>query len=234
MSNLKLYSAWYCPFAQRAWTALLHKNIDFDYIEIDPYKKTPEWMKISRGTGQVPVLIDQTHDITVPGSLRVQEYIDTQFPGEAPPANTETAEAKFWNDFQGSNIIPYFYRFMAAETGSDAAHEAQKHLEAGLENFSAHMDREGPYFFGSEPGGVDIAFAPFALRIDILLSHYKEYALPASGDQWARYHRWWDAMRRFEPLVTTSTGLDNYDARLVEFYLPYTTGGGQADVTEIK
>jgi glutathione S-transferase len=37
---MKLYTAWYCPFAQRAWMTLVHKNINFDYIEVDPYDKT--------------------------------------------------------------------------------------------------------------------------------------------------------------------------------------------------
>ena len=38
---LKLYAAWYCPFAQRAWMGLLHKSLAFEYIEVDPYRKQP-------------------------------------------------------------------------------------------------------------------------------------------------------------------------------------------------
>ena len=38
----KLYSAWFCPFAQRAWIALLAKGTEFEYVEKDPYNKTPE------------------------------------------------------------------------------------------------------------------------------------------------------------------------------------------------
>lgn len=38
----KLYCAWFCPFAQRAWIALEAKGVDFEYIEQDPYNKTPE------------------------------------------------------------------------------------------------------------------------------------------------------------------------------------------------
>ena len=37
---MKLYSAWYCPFAQRAWMTLVHKEIDFNLIEVDPYELT--------------------------------------------------------------------------------------------------------------------------------------------------------------------------------------------------
>ena len=237
MSDLKFYSAWYCPFAQRAWMGLVHKNIDHDYIEIDPYEKTPEWMDISRGTGQVPVLVDAGEDITVPDSIRVLEYIDAQFPNETPiypAANNTKADAKFWIDFQGGKIIPYLYRVLKAEPESEAAHEAQASLEQGLKTFASNMAKDGPNFFGNEPGAVDIAFTPFALRIEILLSHYKGYTLPDTGPIWKRYHQWWDAMRTFKPLKETSTALPDYVERLVEFYLPYSTGGGQADVTEIK
>ncbi|MFA9420073.1 MAG: glutathione S-transferase N-terminal domain-containing protein [Gammaproteobacteria bacterium] len=42
---MKFYNAWYCPFAQRAWMALVYKDIDFDYIEIDPYDFTDSWLR---------------------------------------------------------------------------------------------------------------------------------------------------------------------------------------------
>ncbi|MFT5111079.1 MAG: glutathione S-transferase [Parasphingorhabdus sp.] len=53
---MKLYSAWYCPFPQRAWLALVQQNIDFEYIEVDPYDKDEQWLNTSRQMGQVPVL----------------------------------------------------------------------------------------------------------------------------------------------------------------------------------
>jgi len=59
--KLILYSAWYCPFAQRTWATLEHLGIPYDYRETDPYNKSPEWMDISRQTGQVPVLEIFTH-----------------------------------------------------------------------------------------------------------------------------------------------------------------------------
>ena len=37
----QLYCAWFCPFAQRAWIALNEKQVDYEYVETDPYNKTP-------------------------------------------------------------------------------------------------------------------------------------------------------------------------------------------------
>lgn len=237
---MKFYSAWYCPFAQRAWMALLYKNIDFEYVEVDPYEKAPDWMLISRGVGQVPVVIDGVdtdREITVPDSIRILEYIDMQFPNAVslyPQTNQGMANTKFLVDFQGREIIPYMYRFLKAEPNSDTARDARRHLEHGLEKFAADMVDEGPFFAGNVAGAVDIAFAPFALRIEYLLSFYRDYTLPLSGHNWERYHEWWQALRTFPPLVKTSTDQPQYMERLLEFYRPYSEGGGQTDVTAIK
>ena len=51
-----LYNSWHCPYAQRAWIALLAKEVDFVLLEHDSYKKTEEWFKISP-TGLVPVIV---------------------------------------------------------------------------------------------------------------------------------------------------------------------------------
>lgn len=36
--QVKLFTSWFCPFAQRAWIALEEKGVDYDYIEINPYE----------------------------------------------------------------------------------------------------------------------------------------------------------------------------------------------------
>jgi len=90
----------------------------------------------------------------------------------------------------------------------------------------------GPYFFGDEPGVVDFAFAPFALRIEMLLSHYKGFRVPRSGEGWPRYHDWLQAMKPHPSFIATMPQPETYEARLIEFYLPYNLGGGQKDVTK--
>lgn len=37
-SKLKLYTSWFCPFAQRAWIAVEEKDLDYSYVEINPYE----------------------------------------------------------------------------------------------------------------------------------------------------------------------------------------------------
>ena len=45
--SLKLYAGWFCPFVQRTWITLNEKNIDYQYIEINPYHKDPDFLKLN-------------------------------------------------------------------------------------------------------------------------------------------------------------------------------------------
>ena len=91
MTTIKFYSAWFCPFAQRVWIALLHKRVDFQLIDIDPYDKfvvsnyrrsiidcslyrSEQWLSINP-RGLVPALIDADGRL-VNESTIIIEYLD--------------------------------------------------------------------------------------------------------------------------------------------------------------
>lgn len=242
MSNkIKLYSAWYCPFAQRVWLALLLKGIDFEYIEIDPYKKTPEWMRISAGSGQVPVLeyfSDDGKKTTLVDSLKIVEFIGDTYPNDGqkimPDEAIQKADVTFWMNYVNTQIVPYFYRFLKADKPGEKPNDEKRMMLNGLEQFSRSMSTDGPFFSGSEINAIDIAFAPFAYRIQLLLNYYRNFTLPENTASWLRYKRWYEAVIADPAFIESSLEQDNYQSRLIEFYLPYSLGGGQADVTEIK
>ena len=58
----QLYQAWFCPFAQRAYIAMLAKGVEFELIEQDPYNKTAEWLDISP-RGLVPAIVHEGNKI---------------------------------------------------------------------------------------------------------------------------------------------------------------------------
>lgn len=233
-TEIKLYSAWYCPFAQRTWAALEYLGLEYTYEETDPYDKSGRWLEVSRRTGTVPVLeIRQPgRPVTrIPESLRTFEYLD-DISELLPVDPLDRAEARFWLDQQGRAIIPYFYRFLKSERDDPAAREAREKMLSGLTDFARAMTPDGPYFAGDAPGAVDLAFAPFAYRTELLLSHYKDFRLPESGAPWARYHAWWRAMKSHSSFVGTMPERDTFDAKLLQFYLPYSEGRGQQNLTE--
>ena len=64
---LKLYAGWFCPFVQRTWITLAEKCIDYQYIEINPYHKDPEFLKLNP-RGLVPTL-----GVSIPVSASTQQ-----------------------------------------------------------------------------------------------------------------------------------------------------------------
>jgi glutathione S-transferase len=243
--KMKLHSACYYPFAQRAWMALEHKGIYFDDVAIDPYDKTSWWLEVSRGSAMVPVIAqsgivepsNSTEQSTGLDSNRILEYLDDLYPQQTPifsDKSGQRAEQKYWTDHIGNKITPYFYRYLKANKTGTTQDEALAKMMAGLASFAEAMHSQGPFFNGHEVGVVDISMIPFSYQIKVLLEHHLDFKLPTEGDSWTRYHRWYNAMLESSAIRTTATDHVKYRASLVEFYLPYSVGGGQSDVKSLR
>lgn len=237
---LKFYSAWYCPFAQRAWMALLHKGLDFEYIEVDPYRESAWWLNISRDRAQVPVIVSPADDArestTVIDSTRVLDYLDELVPDRNPlyPGDANArAELRFWADHINERIVPYLYRYLEAQRPGEYRDDNREALLDGLQTLADAMSSEGPHFAGTTLTAVDLLLLPFAYRIDALLGHYRDFVPPRSGEAWSRYWRWYECMRSGPLFRRTLTDPEQYRQNLIEHYLPYSLGRGQQDVTEV-
>jgi glutathione S-transferase len=237
---MKLYNAWYCPFAQRAWMALVYKGIDFEYVEVDPYDNTGWWIEVSRGAELVPVLVQANSngvgETTIVESNRILEYLEDYQPDSKPIFADDPlhrAEQKYWMDHIGNKITPYLYRFLKASEAGAQRDESRESLLEGLSTLTQAMDPVGPYFSGNSVSAVDIALIPFAYRIDVLLGAYRDFLLPQEGSVWQRYRCWYDAMLDHPAFKTTAFEQGDYEQRLVEHYYPYSLGEGQTDVTRV-
>lgn len=228
---LTFYCAWYCPFAQRAWMALLHKALPFDYIEVDPYRESRWWLAISRQRAMVPVIVATDRDTggstTVIDSTRVVEYLEDLVPDTHPlfphDAN-DKAEMRFWIDQINERVVPPMYRYLAAHQPGEQRDEAHDALMTGMQELSGAVSHSGPYFAGPSLSAVDLALIPFACRIDALLGHYRDFSLPRTGEAWVRYSRWYATMRNTPIFQGTLGNPDDYRQRLIRHYLPYSQG----------
>ena len=229
---MKLYNAWYCPFAQRVWMAVAHKNIDFDLIEVDPYDSTDWWREVSRGAELVPVMVQPNgdgSDTTIVESNRILEYLDDYYP-DTPPLFSqnpnERAEQKYWMDHVSKKITPHLYKFLKTPEPGERQDEARELMLEGLAAFAKAMNNKGPYFSDESVSAVDIAMLPFAYRIEVLLGYYRKLVLPREGDTWQRYHQWYEAMLALPAFKATAFDHDDYERRLIEHYLPYSVSEG--------
>ncbi|MGV6827393.1 MAG: glutathione S-transferase family protein [bacterium] len=238
--TFKFHSAWYCPFAQRAWMTLLLKRIDFEYIEVDPYQESEWWADTSRGHNQVPVLMVEPDNngttSTIIDSTRVVEYLEEIQPEYHPlmPSYTEArAEVRYWIDHINQGIVPYMYRFLQAAKPGRYRDESRESLTQGIEKLFSSYASDGVYLGGDQVNILDLLLIPFAYRIDALLGHYRDFSLPKQGETWQRYQRWYDAMCEHEAFVSSQSHGENYRNGLIEFYLPYSKGGGQKGVAMV-
>ena len=227
---MKFYCAWYCPFAQRVWMTLVHKKINHEYIEVDPYRETDWWMKISRGEGLVPVLVaansDGVGETTIIESNRILEYLDHYQPHINPIFSSDPnqrAEQKYWMDFFSNRVTPQFYQLLKS-SNPDQQHDLEENLVEGLFILASNMSGDGVYFNGETLGAVDISLFPVAYRINLLLNHYRDFSLPRKGESWQRYRDWFEAMLKHPTFRKTACDQGDYERRLIEHYLPYTEG----------
>ncbi|XP_066917563.1 uncharacterized protein [Clytia hemisphaerica] len=169
---LKLYSAWSCPYAQRAWIGLLFKEIPFDYIEQDPYNKTPEWLAINP-RGLVPAMVLADGKVVYESSICL-EYLDEAYPETAnqilPKDAYQRAYCRIWGDFVSGNIGAPLYAILSKK--GEEREESKKKLVAKLEQFMKEF--KGPFFNGDHFGYVDIMVVPFLLRLDVL-KHFRNF-----------------------------------------------------------
>ena len=227
MSTLpKLYCAWFCPFAQRAWISLLHKGIKFEYVEQDPYDKTPEWLAVNP-RGLVPAIVH--NGTTVYDSQICIEYVDESWcTGKAllPKDPYERAFVRIWSDHITKKIVPPFYAMLIKETEQ----ERQESKDAILNNIQLLMNamsENGPFFLGNEFGMVDIMLAPYAQRIPVLLKTYRGFDIP-DNEKFSRYYRWWNAVKDVDAVAQTFQPEDN----LIAKYKRYTDGTARTEVAD--
>ncbi|OZJ06735.1 hypothetical protein BZG36_00349 [Bifiguratus adelaidae] len=192
-SRFQLYGSCFCPFVQKVWISLEQKELPYQYIEIDPYKKPKELMEINP-RGLVPALRDSVRGWGCYESTVLMEFLeDFGETEDVPPKRLLPgsawlrAEARLWTDHITRHVTPAFYRFLQAQEEAKRQ-EAKKEFEEELDQFVEALvlskrDEHGPFFFGStELGFVDIQLAPWAVRIPRVLKPYRQYTYtPFSG-----------------------------------------------------
>ena len=218
--------------------ALLYKGFAFEYIEVDPYRESQWWLEISRKRAKVPVIVapggKASGSTTVIDSTRIIEYLENLSPDRNPLfpyTPNDKAELGFWVDHINERILPYIYRYLEAEQPGEYRETSRAALIEGVRELSDAMSPSGPFFGGTSVNAADLSLIPFAYRIDALLSHYRDFSLPATGAAWSRYQRWYATMCSTDIFQATLADPDNYRQSLIEHYLPYSQGKGQQDVT---
>lgn len=209
--DLKLYGSCFCPFVQRVWISLEVKCLNYQYIEVDPYKKPDELMRINP-RGLIPAL-QHGNDWGCYESSVLMEYLEDLNEGAPllPPNAKDRAYCRLWSDHINRKILPHFYGLLQSQEGSQQVEQAQQ-LTEGIQKIVEAADQSGPFFFGPHISFVDIQFAPWIIRLKKVLTPYRGWPEPEVGSRWAS---WVKAIEENEGVkATTSTDelyIDSYE-----------------------
>lgn len=237
---LKLYGGWFCPFVQRSWITLHEKSIPHQYVEINPYKKDPEFLALNP-RGLVPTLAVPVVDrAAAQGNKKEQkplyesvvlcEYLDEAYadpdqygPRLLPEDVYERARCRLWIDHVSSRIVPGFYKFIQhTPEKAYSVEEARSEFLDNIKTWVAEMDDSGPWFLGDRFSLVDVMLAPWAKRL-FLIDHYKPGGLGVDqvrGEDektWARWQKWYEAILDRQSVKDTTSTDDKY----IEAYKRY-------------
>ena len=229
--KITLYTSWFCPFAQRTWMTLVHKNIKFNHKEVDPYSKPPELVAVNPHS-LVPALDDDGHNVYE--SLITMEYLEDAYPQEPilPKSATGKATARIWADYCHKKLVPVFYRMLQRQEECDRE-AARKEMLEHIRVLSKTMTElsNGPFFMGEEFGFVDITLSPWIERLYIL-KHFRGFEVPGSvndvDSEFHRFHKWWQAVRSVRAFQATLCNRDE----LLQTYQRYADNSAQSKVAK--
>ncbi|XP_057872106.2 protein IN2-1 homolog B isoform X2 [Cryptomeria japonica] len=197
----RLYISRMCPYAQRVWIAKNYKELDdMCVVEISLSDK-PLWYKEVYPSGKVPAL---EHNGKVTGeSLDLLEYLDLNF-GGPKIFPLEPEKKKIASDLMNhsDSFIKAGFSALSMKDATPIKIEqnfgiALDQLETSIQNFSS----TSPFFLG-EFGVVDIVYIPFIERLQLALSHFKNYDIAHGRPMLAR---WIEAMDGIDAYAKTKT-----------------------------
>lgn len=208
--DLKLYGSCFCPFVHRVWISLEHKGLDYQYVEVDVYRK-PKLLLDINPRGLVPALRHGewgSYESTV-----LMEYLEDLNQGKPllPADPKMRANSRLWSDHINRHIIPLFYKYLQAQESNDQVKFAGE-LREQISKLVDASDSKGPFFFGEEMTFVDVQIAPWVVRLQKVLKPYRGWPEPEPGSRW---EKWVRAIEENQAVKNTTSDdqlyLDSYE-----------------------
>ena len=242
--QLVFFSAWFCPFAQRAHIALEAKGVNYEYVECVLYegdastkvalpveekrRRNPEFVR-SSPLGLVPAFHDLRRNGRVHESHVCVSYVDEAFEGPPllPADPVERARVRAAIIYFDDKVRPHFYAILMRPDAAGRA-KAAADFTAGLAGLSTRLaEGSGPFFCGSQFSSFECSVLPWLQRIFSVLAHYRGYELPTEGTDPAfdRLRAWYAACLAQPAFASTICDRE----RLIGNYSGYADNSATSD-----
>ncbi|KAK9815524.1 hypothetical protein WJX72_005036 [[Myrmecia] bisecta] len=174
-----------CPYAARAWLAVLEKEIDFLVVHVDLANK-PGWFLQLAPRGLVPAVEFRGQVVTE--SIDICRWLDANFPG--PDLIPEAAAFHVNQLLEASEAFTNVgLRYLAGGSrlwGIDGRQSPQTRADYArqLQRLASSLDKSGgPYLAGQHVSVADLVYFPFVERFDVAMREFNllntEKAMPA-------------------------------------------------------
>jgi len=242
-----------CPFAHRAWLAMVEKKIDHSihYIPLSGELKKDDVKELHahwqnkdldmEKLNQIKTVYKETINAAgeVP-SLRYQgkvvkeadictEFLDDLFPTSGlklmPADPFVRAQIRELNKVMGSpdGVMAHYRLLMNQDPTKDQEIIAMIHK--GYAKMMAIADVDGPFLCGKEPTMADVMYAPMWDRFRHTLKHWRGLELYPEDKPWsARFKVWAEAYGQRPAFIETSQGGEYY----CKMYAGYAGARGQS------
>lgn len=248
-ASWKFMSAWFCPYAQRAWIALNHHRVPYEQIEALTLKTSPgQTLKDATGyekhplvlkhhpSGLVPTIVDSEEALpAVYESLTCVQFADDlassgAIEGRAPLLPAEPAlraRARIWADWVDKNVCSPFYSVLVPRE-TERRRAGFDKLKEGLRKFQANI--KGPFFLGEDLSIVDIAAIPWAYRVFTceIIDLYRGPDFALDREELAPLLHWLKACLALDSVSATLADKQ----RLVDSYKRYADSTAESKVAE--
>ena len=235
MVKPRLYSAWFCPYAQRVWACLNYFDVDFELVEAlgsgfeVAYTKHPDLLRWNP-KGLVPTLVTDK-DVKCESIDILKELYLERYEGNDEVFSRLYDEANEWN----KQICSPFYRVLMKPDQKDRE-RGWKDMTNGITAFSDRLllQTDGSVSFycysgknGNEPSLVDFAVFPFIHRLHII-EYYRRYYLVdgVSHETYDKMERWQAKMKALPAVAKTLADRQS----LIDVYNRYADGSAQSKV----
>eukprot|EP00931_Biecheleriopsis_adriatica_P069142 TRINITY_DN43012_c0_g1_i1.p1 TRINITY_DN43012_c0_g1~~TRINITY_DN43012_c0_g1_i1.p1 ORF type:complete len:267 (+),score=52.17 TRINITY_DN43012_c0_g1_i1:46-846(+) len=239
--KVQFFSGWFCPYAQRAWIALNHCNVEYDIVEgllldnddaakAKGYKKDPKLLE-ANPHGLVPTIVEPGQP-PIFESLVTVEYASDQAaasgaPQVMPSCPAERARARMRAEWANRNICSPFYNILVRKDQQERQ-EAFGKLQANLTEWVKEI--KGPLYFGDTLSLVDIAVFPWIYRlIDCkVVETFRGWSLDLEPEVASKLDSWHAAMLALPSVQGTLAP----PAKLRASYQRYADGTAMSKVAE--
>jgi glutathione S-transferase len=186
--SIELFLFAICPFAQRVHMSLVHSQLPFEKIILDPSNIPEDFTSISP-LGNVPILrVNNSESIFE--STVINDYIaQVSSIKMEPESQIQRAQMRAWSEYSGTCMGTMMQVLNAEDEVSFK--QMNKTLIEKLLPLSRQLKTKGPFFYGDVYTTIDSTYAPLFFRMKTLSELYEPFSIAELPDN---IKNWMDAL----------------------------------------